>query len=276
MLLSVRLTNLVNYIIVRKNTRDACTIHAILNHDETLCTLTLILSLPKVASFFLPPTLTTAIIDPITSNNNRDELPSSAALFVPGSHSIIESSTVPATRNRSDLELDTETCNSSPSPGTITFVIQIFAHSLSKPADSERARKRQRIERSNSASLITNSVMRKSESDQDSLLSVSPEAGPSSMPGPSSANGHSITITSPSNVANGNGFLSSSHNGLLGHATSSTTNGLGLGNGVIAKNGKSPVVTVNLPGTKLYEGTDVDREEFIRLVIQSLREVGYM
>lgn len=52
--------------------------------------------------------------------------------------------------------------------------------------------------------------------------------------------------------------------------------GSGLGNGVVTKHGKSPVARVNLPGTKLYEDSDVDREEFFRLVIQSLRDVGYM
>ncbi|KAF8590071.1 WD40 repeat-like protein [Ramaria rubella] len=43
-------------------------------------------------------------------------------------------------------------------------------------------------------------------------------------------------------------------------------------------NGRSngaPVARVHLPGTALYEGSHVDREEFVRLVIQSLRDVGY-
>ena len=33
---------------------------------------------------------------------------------------------------------------------------------------------------------------------------------------------------------------------------------------------------VNLPGTRLYDDSCIDREEFIRLVIQSLKDVGYM
>lgn len=41
------------------------------------------------------------------------------------------------------------------------------------------------------------------------------------------------------------------------------------------KHGKS-IARVNLPGTTLYDDSYVDREEFIRLVIQSLRDVGYM
>jgi hypothetical protein len=62
-----------------------------------------------------------------------------------------------------------------------------------------------------------------------------------------------------------------------------TTNGsspLALGNGTgngIAKHGKaSAVSTIPLPGTRLYQDLFMDREEFIRLVIQSLRDVGYM
>ncbi|KAL5490152.1 hypothetical protein ACEPAI_4985 [Sanghuangporus weigelae] len=33
---------------------------------------------------------------------------------------------------------------------------------------------------------------------------------------------------------------------------------------------------VHLPGTRLFEGSCVDRQEFVRLVIQSLRDVGYL
>lgn len=88
-------------------------------------------------------------------------------------------------------------------------------------------------------------------------------AGPSSIgldaPGPSKAH-----------VPNANGFH-----------TNGTSNGAGLAlnmnaaNGIVAKNGKSPVARVNLPGTLLYEDGDIEREEFVRLVIQSLRDVGY-
>ncbi|KAF9447666.1 WD40 repeat-like protein [Macrolepiota fuliginosa MF-IS2] len=52
--------------------------------------------------------------------------------------------------------------------------------------------------------------------------------------------------------------------------------GNGTGNGV-TKHGKAPAVAaVKLPGTLLYEDSFVDREEFVRLVIQSLRDVGYI
>ncbi|KAE9409438.1 WD40 repeat-like protein [Gymnopus androsaceus JB14] len=55
-------------------------------------------------------------------------------------------------------------------------------------------------------------------------------------------------------------------------------NGNGVGpsgsNGVM--NGKGALARVNLPGHLLYEGSNVDREEFVRLLLQSLRDVGYI
>lgn len=157
-----------------------------------------------------------------------------------------------------------------------------------------RARKRQRTgTSSNNTSHPSTSVdhsssrtsnMRLADSDQGSEtnLSSSPEfttpalAGPSSVgldtPGPpgsssSITNGH----TSPTGTtANGNGFLSHQRNGSSNGAASP-----GVGNGVMAKHGKSPVARVNPPGTLLYDDSNVDREEFIRLVVQSLRDVGY-
>ena len=105
--------------------------------------------------------------------------------------------------------------------------------------------------------------MRIPESDQESAHSVSldsaPHAGPSSLgldaPGP--LNGHT----------NGNGFTLPPTNGF--------TNGAGaIGNGV-QKHAKS-LAKVSLPGTALYaDGSYVNREEFVRLVAQSLRDVGY-
>lgn len=105
--------------------------------------------------------------------------------------------------------------------------------------------------------------MRLSESDQDSSLSVSldsaPEAGPSSLGSDSAgpSNGH----------IKGNGFSAPVTNGTAG-------NRISLGNGV-QKHGKS-IAKVSLPGSALYDDSCVDREEFVRLVIQSLRDVGYM
>ena len=39
---------------------------------------------------------------------------------------------------------------------------------------------------------------------------------------------------------------------------------------------RSAVARVSLPGRTLYDDSYVDREEFVRRVIQSLRDVGYM
>jgi hypothetical protein len=105
--------------------------------------------------------------------------------------------------------------------------------------------------------------MRFPESDQESALSVSldssTQAGPSSegldAPGPS--NGHT----------NGNGYTMPQTNG--------STNGVIVGNGVQKYN--KAIGRVSLPGTTLYgDDTSVSREEFVRLVVQSLRDVGYM
>lgn len=53
-------------------------------------------------------------------------------------------------------------------------------------------------------------------------------------------------------------------------------NGVSLANGHASSTCRSrEIARVALPGTALYEGSHVDREEFIRLVVQSLRDVGY-
>jgi hypothetical protein len=140
-------------------------------------------------------------------------------------------------------------------------------------ADTEniRSRKRQRIDSlsiSSEASTSTQitaidhslrapvelrTAMRLSGSDQDSALSVSlDEPGP--LDGIPPSNGHT----------NGNGF--------------SVTNG-SSGLGIVAGNGihkhVKGVSRVSLPGTTLYDGSHIDREEFVRLVIQSLKDIGY-
>ncbi len=115
--------------------------------------------------------------------------------------------------------------------------------------------------------------MRLTESDRDSALSVSldsnPEAGPSSSAaGPS--NGHKAT------VAKSNGFsqpyTNGSSNGLSKYGSSEQLDG----HTHALEKHKPPVSRVTLPGRTLYDDSFVDREEFVRLVIQSLRDVGYM
>ncbi|KAJ7157017.1 WD40 repeat-like protein [Mycena crocata] len=108
-----------------------------------------------------------------------------------------------------------------------------------------------------------------SEQATDSVASQDAVAGPSSLgldhPGPS--NGHT----------NGHGFAAVTNGAPLANAA---------GNGVQKHNGHSKqssaashalsVARVTLPGSTLYDDSDVDREEFVRLVIQSLRDVGYI
>ncbi|KAG6865928.1 hypothetical protein C0991_010429 [Blastosporella zonata] len=92
--------------------------------------------------------------------------------------------------------------------------------------------------------------MRITDSDQHSL-SASPDFTAHAGPSPDHANGHS------------NGFTTKP-------ATNGSTNGLHH-----PKNGKA-IAKVTLPGTNLYDDTPVNREEYVRLVIQSLRDVGYI
>lgn len=105
-------------------------------------------------------------------------------------------------------------------------------------------------------------MMRLSESDYDSSFSVTPDlsahAGPSSLGGQFdglvATNGHTNGFTPAVNGSSGGGAV--------------------MGNG-ISKHGKG-VAKVTLPGTTLYDDSFVSREEFVRLVIQSLRDVGYI
>ncbi|RPD66631.1 WD40 repeat-like protein [Lentinus tigrinus ALCF2SS1-7] len=108
--------------------------------------------------------------------------------------------------------------------------------------------------------------MRLTDSDRDSALSVSldsnHEAGPSSVAGPS--NGHKA------GVLKSNGFSHTFTNGSSKRSPSPDFDGHA------PEKPRSSVARVSLPGRTLYDDSYVDREEFVRLVIQSLRDVGYM
>jgi hypothetical protein len=95
-----------------------------------------------------------------------------------------------------------------------------------------------------------------------SLLSASPDlsvhAGPSSLA--SSSDGFVVT----------NGHT----NGFTKMTNGKSEMGAAFTNGV--QKHSSSVTRVTLPGTTLYDDSPVDREEFIRLVIQSLRDIGYV
>ena len=103
--------------------------------------------------------------------------------------------------------------------------------------------------------------MRLTDNDADSTLSLNPddlpEAGPSTV---ALSNGHN-------GVAKSNGFSGAYTNG---------NSKEGASDGRQLDRERRPIPRVALPGTTLYDDTYVDREEFVRLVIQSLRDVGYM
>ncbi|EPQ57967.1 WD40 repeat-like protein [Gloeophyllum trabeum ATCC 11539] len=101
-----------------------------------------------------------------------------------------------------------------------------------------------------------------------SMIDSAAEAGPSSVgldrgsPKLVVANGHSS-----STKGYANGSLSPTNGVGAAPFKSMSTNG---------KSAASSISRVNLPGTTLYDDSFVDREEFVRLVIQSLRDVGYI
>ncbi|KAG2077940.1 WD40 repeat-like protein [Suillus decipiens] len=105
--------------------------------------------------------------------------------------------------------------------------------------------------------------MRIPEPDNHSNLSSYdsvPEAGPSCV---------TLDKASHSNGINKeNGHSAPVSNGTTSNGSPTVGNG-------IAKHSSS-ITRVSLPGTTLYDDPYLDREEFVRLVIQSLRDVGYV
>ncbi|KZT09725.1 WD40 repeat-like protein [Laetiporus sulphureus 93-53] len=93
-----------------------------------------------------------------------------------------------------------------------------------------------------------------------SLLDEASEAGPSSAVASFNGNG---TLKS-------NGFTNGYSNG---SPRTSFTDG---GGGRRSDRRTSTIARVTPPGSTLYDDSYVDREEFVRLVIQSLRDVGYI
>ncbi|KAI0071759.1 WD40 repeat-like protein, partial [Panus rudis PR-1116 ss-1] len=106
--------------------------------------------------------------------------------------------------------------------------------------------------------------MRPTETDDESSISVSydstlAEPGPSFSPS-TKQNGSTKTNGFSSPYTNGNG-KARLLDGLDGHAPDKA---------------RASIARVSLPGSTLYDDSFVDREEFVRLVIQSLRDVGYI
>ena len=190
------------------------------------------------------------------------------------SHTTSTSPLVPATRLRSELEGENRT-DALPHPTEIKpcapFIFLCFNHPISVHSilhsldtASERARKRQRLEIINPSSQIASSSrLGSSTAEYDHLpkgtLSMRPpereyESNPTSP--------HTLTRSpslSPSPKANGH-----------------ITNGHGSPMNGSTKRSRSPVARVELPGATIYDDSYIDREEYIRLVIQSLRDIGYM
>ena len=192
------------------------------------------------------------------------------------SHTTSTSPLVPATRLRSELEGENRT-DALPHPQEIRpcapFVFRCFnypisVHLILHPLDtaSERARKRQRLEIINPSSQIASSSRLGSSTAEydhlprDTLSMRPPEREYESNPTSPRIRPQTRSPTlSPSPKANGH--VANGHGSPMNGST---------------KRSRSPVARVELPGATIYDDSYIDREEYIRLVIQSLRDIGYM
>ena len=113
----------------------------------------------------------------------------------------------------------------------------------------------------------SNESLRTFESSRDSSINfvsseVTNEADTNTKPISSGyTNGYSRTVT------NGNGITASDNTSPRKVRPSHRTDE--------PDSSKGPVHRFDLFGTRLYDDSYIDREEFIRLLIQSLRDVGY-
>jgi hypothetical protein len=143
-----------------------------------------------------------------------------------------------------------------------------------------RPRKRQRIDSLNSLDSTSTSLTALSHSLRVTESPLSDMRIPESNNNPNLPSSYdSVAEAGPSCVtldkAGHSNGLSKENGYIIPVSNGATTNGSpSMGNG-IAKH-SSPITRVSLPGTTLYDDTYVDREEFVRLVMQSLRDVGYM
>jgi len=203
-------------------------------------------------------------------------------------------SLIPSTRARHELEEDSDepsyTAHSSsptarsylhPSSSSRYSPSSRLNHPRDTDPDTTRAKKRPRIDSLSSVTSVErtllhedsfasttneNTTMRLHESENDTTPSVSLDslagAGPSTSSIPISSKHNGVTKT--------NGFSAPYTNG-----NSKTRISDGLAEHPPDR-GRSAISRVSLPGSTLYDDSYVDREEFVRLVIQSLRDVGYM
>lgn len=126
------------------------------------------------------------------------------------------------------------------------------------------------------------------EKDSSSGLSASLDSNPNiPFDGPTVLMPNSAGFIAPPSdstsvtLENGNGYLTV----LNGNGARLSIDNTGpMSNGGIkqsvppdpGRSSGSSVARVILPGTCLFENSYIDREEFVRLVLQSLRDVGYV
>ena len=127
-------------------------------------------------------------------------------------------------------------------------------------------RKRQRLEISNPSSQIASSSRlgtSAAEHDlfpKDTLSMRPPDREYDSNPTTPRIH-HQTRSSSPSPSPKANGHLANGHGNPMNGSS---------------KYSRSPVARVEFPGSTIYDDSYIDREEYIRLVIQSLRDIGYM
>jgi hypothetical protein len=200
----------------------------------------------------------------------------STNLPFPGRSHTTTSPVVPATRLRSELEAENRTDTIPRPPETrpcapsvlycFNQLINIYSNLYSSDTPSERALKRQRLEIIDpSSQFASSSRSGTSVAEHDpfprNILSMRPPE-----------RGYDTDPTSPFVHPQTRSSSSSPPPKANGHVT----NGHGSSMNGSSKRSKSPVARVELPGATIYDDSYIDREEYIRLVIQSLRDIGYM
>lgn len=192
------------------------------------------------------------------------------------SHITGASTLVPATRPRSELEGENRidalpqlpeirSC-APPSPCRRSRFDALSLNSRSSDSANERARKRQRLETTSSdpeiasSSRLGTSVVQHDPLSENTFSMRLPERGYDTNPtSPDFRPRASSSSLSPSPKTNGH-----------------VANGCGSPINGSSKRSRGRVAKVELPGATIYDDSYIDREEYIRLVIQSLRDIGYM
>ncbi|KAI5121012.1 hypothetical protein M0805_005958 [Coniferiporia weirii] len=198
--------------------------------------------------------------------------------------------TSPRTRTRTDFELEEEQEDLSPETSATPSTLSSRSQS-----GFQHVRKRQRLDSTVSARVFYNLTCNQTRSSSGSTSASTmrfvdsvDNDGASALSGSLDSNSltqsdnrfvpmDGIPVSAPQ-TRNPGAYTASNGNGVVSDATvPSVLNGrkqvIVPGN---ETRGSSHVAQrVDLPGTRLFEDSYIDREEFVRLVIQSLRDVGY-